>query len=109
MLDPTVGVTSSTNIVKDYILDQNYPNPFNNVTNIRYQIPRKSFVSIRVYDISGKEVGLILNENKSAGSYLVRFNAKELSSGIYFYKLQAVPDNKQSGSYIDVRKMILVK
>ena len=109
LLNPTVGISSNTNIVKDYILDQNYPNPFNNVTNIRYQIPRKSFVNIRVYDISGKEVGLILNESKSAGSYLIRFDAPELSSGIYFYKLQAVPENNQGNSYVEIRKMILVK
>jgi len=109
LLNPTVGVSSNTNIVKDYILDQNYPNPFNNVTNIRYQIPRKSFVSVRVYDISGKEVGSILNESKSSGSYLIRFDASELSSGIYFYKLQAVPDDKQGSSYVEIRKMILVK
>jgi len=109
LLNPTVGISSNTNIVKNYILDQNYPNPFNNVTNISYQIPRKSFVSVRVYDISGKEVRSILNESKSAGSYLIRFDASELSSGIYFYKLQAVPDDKQGSSYVEIRKMILVK
>jgi CubicO group peptidase (beta-lactamase class C family) len=85
-----------------YRLEQNYPNPFNPSTTIKYSIPNFSFVNLKVYDILGNEVATIVNEEKPAGSYEVNFEAKGLSSGIYFYKLQA-------GSFVETRKMILMK
>ena len=86
----------------NFYLFQNYPNPFNPTTNIRFQIVESGFVSLKVYDILGREVATLVNEEKHAGNYEVEFNGNGLSSGIYFYKLQA-------GSYTSVKKMILMK
>lgn len=83
-------------------LEQNYPNPFNPSTTIRYSIPTSEFVTLKVYDVLGREVQTLVNEEKATGSYEVSFNAAGLSSGIYFYKLQA-------GSFIETKKMILIK
>ena len=85
-----------------YALAQNYPNPFNPSTTISYQLPRDSYVSLRVYDISGKMVKTLVSENKKAGYHEINFNASGLSSGAYFYKIEA-------GDFSDVKKMILVK
>jgi hypothetical protein len=83
-------------------LQQNYPNPFNPITKIKYQIPELSFVTIKVYDVLGSEVESLVNGEKPAGGYEVEFNATNLPSGIYFYKLKA-------GNFIQVKKMILLK
>ncbi len=90
-------------------LEQNYPNPFNPSTKIKYTIPsvtlsgvEGSLVQLKVYDALGNEVATLINEEKPAGNYEVDFNASKLSSGIYFYKLQA-------GSFVDTRKMLLLK
>ncbi|RJP63777.1 MAG: T9SS C-terminal target domain-containing protein [Ignavibacteriales bacterium] len=83
-------------------LSQNYPNPFNPTTKIRYEIPQAGLVSLRVYDVLGKEVATIVNEEKTAGSYEVEFNGSGLPSGIYFYKLH-------SGNYTETKKLILMK
>jgi len=87
---------------KIYALDSNYPNPFNPTTNISYQLPKASNVTLTVYDMLGKEVAELVNENKSVGIYNVNFNASNLPSGIYFYKIQA-------GDFTDIRKMLLMK
>ena len=89
-------------IVLSYILSNNYPNPFNPSTTIRYSIPELSFVKLKVYDVLGNEIGTIVNEEKPAGEYEVEFNAKDLTSGIYFYKLIA-------GNYVETKKMLLLK
>ncbi|MEO6696065.1 MAG: T9SS type A sorting domain-containing protein [Ignavibacteria bacterium] len=89
-------------IPKVYSLKQNYPNPFNPVTNIQYDLPFDNFVTIKVYDLIGREVMSLVNEIKEAGSYIVSLNGSNLSSGIYYYKITA-------GSYEQVRKMILIK
>ena len=89
-------------IPKQYELLQNYPNPFNPSTSIKFQIPGSSFVNIKVYDITGREVETLVNEEKSAGSYEVNFNTEGLSSGIYFYKLRT--DN-----FTETKKMLLIK
>ncbi len=89
-------------IINDYRLYQNYPNPFNPETIIRYQIVKSGPVSIKVYDITGRKIKTIVNEEKNRGRYEVKFNASRLSSGIYFYKIT-------SSSYNDVKKMILMK
>lgn len=86
----------------NYSLSQNYPNPFNPVTRISYAIPNDGFVTLKVYDIIGREVAKIINETKTAGYYTVDFDASKLASGIYFYKLQ-------SGSFTNVKRMVLVK
>ncbi len=85
-----------------YILAQNYPNPFNPSTNIRFSITEPSFVSLKIYNILGKEVADLVSETKPAGNYEVNFNAKNLSSGVYFYQLT-------TGSFSETKKMILSK
>jgi hypothetical protein len=86
----------------EFKLYDNYPNPFNPSTIIRYSIPEASFTSIKLHNALGKEVSSLVNETKSAGTYEVEFNAHNLSSGIYYYTLQA-------GSLIQTKKMILIK
>ncbi len=89
-------------IPTSFSLFQNYPNPFNPSTNIKFVIPKSSFVNLKVYDILGREIVTLVNEEKTAGNYKVTFDAKNLASGIYFYRLKA-------GNYISVKKMILLK
>ncbi len=93
---------TGNNLPKLFHLEQNYPNPFNPASKIRYQIPERSFVSIRVYDLLGKEIGLLTNEEKNPGIYEVIFDAKNLASGIYFYTIRA-------GNIIQSKKMILLR
>ena len=96
-------VTYNTVITQEHFdLKQNYPNPFNPSTTIKYQIPLSGNVTLKVYDILGKEVTTLVNERKLPGSYEVKFNATDLSSGIYFYKLQ-------TGSLVETKKMIFLK
>jgi photosystem II stability/assembly factor-like uncharacterized protein len=83
-------------------LYQNYPNPFNPDTKIKYDLPKTELVTMRVYDILGREVTTLVNEEKAAGSYRVNFNAGNLASGVYLYRIQA-------GNYTSVKKMILIK
>jgi len=85
-----------------FTLNQNYPNPFNPTSTIRYDIPKIGFVNISVYDILGKEIRVLVNEEKSPGHYEIIFDAKELASGIYFYTIKAA-DFTQS------KKMIVMK
>jgi hypothetical protein len=89
----------------EFSLNQNYPNPFNPSTKIEFAMPKDGFVSIVVFDNSGREVSRLVNENKSAGYYAVSFNGSTLSSGIYFYRLEV----KGSDNFVQVRKLILVK
>jgi hypothetical protein len=98
----TVTLTVRFNVAREYELAQNYPNPFNPVTMIRYQIPTAETVSLKVYDVLGKEVATLVSGRQEAGNYAVPFNASGLSSGMYFYRLQA-------GSFVETRKMMLVK
>jgi len=92
----------SNNIPGKFILEQNYPNPFNPATTIKYLIPFAEFVTIKVYDMLGNEIAILVNEEKPVGTYEVSFDAKGLSSGFYFYKLQ-------SGSFVKTKKMLLLK
>lgn len=92
----------NSNIPKSFILSQNYPNPFNPITNIKYEIPKDLFVTLKVYDLLGREIKTLVNEYKEAGNYIVSFNGSELSSGIYFYRIQA-------GNFIQVKRMVLIK
>jgi cyclomaltodextrinase len=87
---------------KTFSLMQNYPNPFNPSTQISYSIPAANFVTLKVYDILGREVQTLVNDRKQAGTYSVVFNASKLASGIYFYRLT-------SGDFVQTKKMILVK
>lgn len=99
----TVGIRNlETEIPKENKLFQNYPNPFNPSANIRYQITKNSFVTLKIFDILGREVITLINENLKAGKYEVAFDGSKLSSGIYFYKLTA--DN-----FTDIKRMVLIK
>jgi hypothetical protein len=89
-------------IPKRFTLAQNYPNPFNPSTTIQFQIPNSSFVNLKVFDILGREVATLVNEEKPAGSYEVEFEASNLPSGVYLYKLQA-------GNITETKKMILLR
>jgi len=85
-----------------YSLEQNYPNPFNPATTISYSIKEKGLVTLKVFDILGKEVAVLVNEEQIAGSYNLKFDASSFASGIYFYTLKA-------GQFISTKKMILLK
>lgn len=100
-LTPT-DVNDVNPLVNSFSLEQNYPNPFNPATTIKYTIPEKDFVTIKIYDVLGKEVASLVNTIKDAGSYEIQFNAKNLSSGMYLYSIQA-------GKYNATKKMILMK
>ena len=101
--DPIVLEVSMLNVIPtEYNLFQNYPNPFNPVTNIKYDVPKNSFVKIRIYDIAGKEVRTLVDQEMEAGSYETQFDASKLASGIYFYKMETKDYNK-------VMKMVLLK
>ncbi len=102
---------NETGIPKDYSLSQNYPNPFNPSTNIKFDIARLSrgvdevrgvLTTLKIYDISGKEIATLVNEQLQPGTYEVTFNSYGLPSGVYFYKLTA-------GNYSETKKMILMK
>jgi hypothetical protein len=98
------------NAPEKFELSQNYPNPFNPSTKISYSIPnviasetkQSALTTLKVYDVLGNEVAILVNEVQSSGNYEVTFNASLLSSGVYFYKLQA-------GSFVETKKMILMK
>ena len=104
-----VGISDGQVIPKKFEIFQNYPNPFNPTTTIKYSIPQQNVgnenfrsVQLIVYDILGRKVATLVNEAKAPGNYEVNFNASNLASGVYFYRLQA-------GSFIQVKKMILMK
>jgi len=86
----------------EFALSQNYPNPFNPSTTIRYELPHASRVSLKVYNTLGQEVATLVNETKSAGVYTVQFDAANLASGVYFYRLQA-------GDFVEVMKLVLLR
>jgi len=92
----------SNKILESFILHQNYPNPFNPITNIKFDIPKSSFVKMVVYNSLGQEVTTLVNEKLNAGSYEVDWNGTNYPGGVYFYRLE-------SRDYINVKKMILVK
>jgi hypothetical protein len=91
-----------TNLQQPYELDQNYPNPFNSTTTIGYSIPQTSFVNISVYDIYGKEIKVLVNEEKDPGHHEIVFDRRDFVSGIYFYTLK-------TAGFIQSKKMIIMK
>jgi len=99
-----VSVYSDLNneFIEDFELKQNYPNPFNPSTSLQYAIGSRQFVTLKVYDLLGREVATLVNEEKPAGEYEVEFNGSTLPSGIYFYQLKA-------GTFSETKKMILLK
>ena len=103
-----VGVNENNNFVKEYKLFQNYPNPFNPSTVIEYALPAQSNVTISVFNIIGQRVSVLFNGTESAGNHSVIWNAQNLSSGVYFYKIEAVGINKNN-SFTSFKKAILIK
>ena len=101
-----VGTTSITTIgndvPKEFKLFNNYPNPFNPTTDIKYNLPKSGLVSLKVYDINGRLVKELVNQMQIAGSYTARFEAANLSSGVYFYQLT-------SGEFKAQNRMLLIK
>jgi len=103
-INELVGIRNiSSNIPDKYYLYQNYPNPFNPSTNIKFQIKESKFVTLKIFDILGKEISTLVNEKQSPGTYEVSFDGSNLSSGIYFYSLFA------DGKLIDTKKLMLLK
>ena len=92
----------STSFIADYVLEQNYPNPFNPSTTIKFGIPEKNNVVVKIYNSLGVEIATLVNEVREAGSYEIQFNANNFSSGIYYYKIIA-------GNFVETKKMILLK
>ncbi|MDD5362883.1 MAG: YCF48-related protein [Ignavibacteria bacterium] len=100
---PVVNISQNGNeIPKGYRLNQNYPNPFNPTTNISYDIPKDGFVSLKIYDATGREIKTLVNGFINAGRYVMGFNGGSLSSGVYFYRIIA-------GNYIETKRMVLIK
>jgi hypothetical protein len=97
-----INDSQDLNMPERFALSQNYPNPFNPTTIISFSIPSSEFITLKVFDVLGKKVSTLVNEEKPAGSYEVSFSAFQLSSGIYFYELQA-------GSFVETKKMILLR
>ncbi len=103
IISGVTGVEQADNTVpENFNLEQNYPNPFNPTTQINYSIPSTQNVTLKVYDELGKEVATLVNKDQAAGNYSVDFNASNLASGVYFYRIQA-------GNFIQMKKMILMK
>ena len=101
-IDPMGAVDDPSEIAKDFILFQNYPNPFNPVTKISWQSLTSGWQTIKIYDVLGREIKTLVNEEKPAGDYEIEFDASKLPSGIYFYQLKA-------GDYVETKKMTLIK
>ena len=106
------GVINSSEVPTNFALMQNFPNPFNPSTTIRIAIPENSIVTLKVFDVNGREVAaLINNENISAGivNYLFNAGVYNISSGVYFYKLVALDQNSKINKFTEVKRMILIK
>jgi hypothetical protein len=107
-MDPCVYIggidspNSNNETPKDYSLSQNFPNPFNPVTKINFALPKQGFVTLKIYDIVGREVQTLVSEMKQAGYYSIDFSGSSLSSGVYFYKIQ-------TDDFVSVKRMVLIK
>ncbi|MFZ1320157.1 MAG: T9SS type A sorting domain-containing protein [Ignavibacteria bacterium] len=99
--DNIIASNENNDLPKEYSLS-NYPNPFNPTTTIKFDLPKDVLVSIKIFDMLGREIRTLVNDYKTAGSYTISFNGADLSSGIYYYKIKA-------GDFEQVRKMMLLK
>ncbi len=93
---------TSSEMIHSYHLSQNYPNPFNPSTLISYQLPASTLVVLKVFDVIGREIETLVNEHQNAGNHSVKFDASNLPSGVYFYRIE-------TGKYRDTRKLLLLK
>lgn len=105
----TGGVKDDSAIPDNFRLSQNYPNPFNPTTVINYALPKESYVKIKVFDMLGREIAALVDAEKLAGSHEVDFNAANLSSGVYFYRIEALPSDISADYFTETKKMLLVK
>jgi len=99
---PTVVEHGNGDIPYTFTLFANYPNPFNPTTTIKFSVPGTHFVTLQVFDMLGREIETLVNEEKSVGNYELKFDGSNLTSGIYFYRLQA-------GNFVETKKLILLK
>jgi len=112
-----VSVSQKEILPTEYSLEQNYPNPFNPSTTIIYSIPHQGYVTIEVFDVIGSEVSTLIEGELPPGNYKVEFDASNLTSGIYFYRIQALPSGRQAGNsasssgqgFVETKKMILLR
>ena len=88
--------------VNNFIIKQNYPNPFNPSTKMNFSIPQSENVMLKIYDVLGRQITTLVNEEKPAGNYTVEFDGSNLPSGVYFYQIHA-------GDFIETKKMLLLK
>ncbi|MCX6121267.1 MAG: DUF4968 domain-containing protein [Ignavibacteriales bacterium] len=116
----SVGKSNGNELPQHYELKQNYPNPFNPSTTISFSLPSKSYVSLRIYDALGREVSTLVNEELPAGTHKKQWNAMNMASGIYYYRLSAVPSARrdlvptkgqdgQAGSFTETKKLVLLR
>jgi plastocyanin len=103
------AIQQISSVINGYDLSQNYPNPFNPVTNINFSIPKNSFVSLKIYDMKGSLVQEIINQNLSAGEYKYDFNATNLASGIYLYRIEVSDASGRASKYTETKQMVLIK
>jgi hypothetical protein len=89
-------------VPQTFLLNQNFPNPFNPSTKINYSVPHTIFLTLKIFDILGREVAILINEEKHAGRYELEFDGANLPSGVYFYQLQA-------GDFVETKKMVLLR
>jgi len=103
-------IQSGRQIPTEYALSQNYPNPFNPTTSIKYGLPENSRVTLKIYNVLGQLVKTVLdNEREETGYYVFPFNASEVASGVYYYRLEAQSEVTPSKTFVETKKMLLVK
>ncbi len=99
----TTSVQQTSNETpSSFSMEQNYPNPFNPSTNIQFALPQSGYITLEIYSVTGERVDVLISEELNAGKYNYEWNGSNLTSGIYFYRLNA-------GSFVETRKMILLK
>ena len=105
-----IGIQNiSTEVPSSFSLGQNYPNPFNPTTNVQFSMCNVQFVTLKIFDMLGREVATLVNKKLNAGTYSVDWNASEFPSGIYFYRLQIADPTGWTEGYTEVKKMSLIK
>jgi len=102
-------VEINTNTLSEFSLNQNYPNPFNPATKISFTLPQTSNVNLSVFNLLGEKVEVIINDVRSPGKYDLNFNGSRLTSGVYIYRMEAVPVNGQAAGFVSIKKMTLIK
>jgi len=96
------GVSEKVEVPNNYSLEVNYPNPFNPSTQITFSLPKATYVTLKVYDVLGREISVLVNEKKQPGEYSITWNAEGVPSGVYFYRMVA-------GGYIETKKMVIIQ